>query len=78
MNGIFGRKSGTIEGFKYSDAIKDSGLTWDEKTFTTCIKDPKEAMPGNKMAFPGLMDEKDVADLTAFLKQFDKAPVPPH
>ena len=72
LNGIFGRKAGSIEGFKYSDANKDSGLTWDDKTFATYIKDPKAAMPGNKMAFVGIKDEKDVADLMAFLKQYDE------
>lgn len=73
LNGIFGRKAGSIEGFKYSDANKDSGLIWDDKTFATYIKDPKAAMPGNKMAFVGVKDDKDVADLMAFLKQYDEA-----
>lgn len=73
LNGIFGRKAGSIEGFKYSDANKESGLTWDDKTFATYIKDPKAAMPGNKMAFVGVKDDKDVADLIMFLKQFDEA-----
>src|SRR5690606_18732932 len=71
LNGLFGRKSGSIEGFNYSDANKSSGIVWDEKTFANYIRDPKAAMPGTKMVFPGLKDEKDVADLTAFLKQYD-------
>jgi cytochrome c len=73
LNGLFGRKAGTIEGFSYSEANKSSGLTWDEATFAKYIKDPRGAMPGNKMAFVGLKNEKDVADLIAFLKQFDAA-----
>ena len=73
LNGIFGRKAGSIEGFKYSDANKESGLTWDDTTFATYIKDPKAAMPGNKMAFVGVKDDKDIADLIMFLKQFDEA-----
>jgi cytochrome c len=72
LNGLFGRTSGTIEGFNYSDANKAAKLVWDDKTFATYIKDPRAAMPGNKMAFAGVKDEKDVADLTAYLKQFDK------
>jgi cytochrome c len=72
LNGLFGRTSGTIEGFNYSDANKAAKLVWDDKTFATYIKDPRAAMPGNKMAFAGIKDEKDVADLTAYLKQFDK------
>ncbi len=70
MNGIIGRKSGLIEGFNYSEANKNSGLTWDKATFLNYIKDPKAAMPGNKMAFAGVKDEKDAADLFAYLEQF--------
>lgn len=73
LNGIFGRKAGTVEGFPYSDANKGSGVTWDEATFTKYIKDPRAFMPGNKMAFAGLKDDLDIADLIAFLKQYDAA-----
>lgn len=71
LNGLFGRKAGTIEGFAYSEANKASGLVWDETNFTTYIKNPRAAMPGNKMAFAGLKDDEDIADLVSFLKQFD-------
>ncbi len=71
LNGLFGRKAGSIEGFAYSDANKKSGVVWDETTFKKYITDPRAAMPGNKMAFAGLKDEKDVADLIAYLKTFD-------
>ena len=67
------QEPGQLQGFKYSDANKESGLTWDDKTFATYIKDPKAAMPGNKMAFVGIKDEKDVADLMAYLKQYNEA-----
>ncbi len=70
MNAIIGRKSGLIEGFNYSEANKNSGLTWDKATFLNYIKDPKAAMPGTKMAFAGVKDEKDAADLFAYLEQF--------
>ena len=70
LNGLFGRKSGSVEGFNYSESNKNSGVTWDEATFAKYIADPKAFMPGNKMAFAGLKDEKDVKDITAFLKQF--------
>ena len=73
LNGLFGRKSGTIEGFTYSDANKGSGVTWDEPTFASYITDPRAFMPGNKMAFKGLKDPDDVKDLIAFLKQYDAA-----
>jgi len=71
LNGLFGRKAGSVEGFAYSEANKNSGVTWDESNFAGYIKDPKAAMPGNKMAYAGLQDAQDIADLTAYLQQFD-------
>jgi cytochrome c len=70
LNGLFGRKAGTIEGFNYSDANKSSGITWDEATFREYIKNPKAKIPNTKMVFVGLSDERDIEDLLAFLKQF--------
>jgi cytochrome c len=67
MVGIMGRKSGSVEGFNYSEANKNSGITWDEKTFKEYIIDPKKKIPGTKMVFAGLPDEKDRNDLTAYL-----------
>jgi cytochrome c len=71
LNGLFGRKSGTIEGYNYSAANKNSGITWDEAVFSEYIKDPKAKIPGTKMTYPGLKDEQRIKDLIAFLKQFD-------
>jgi cytochrome c len=71
LNGLFGRKSGTIEGFSYSPANKNSGITWDEATFREYIRDPKAKIPGTKMTFPGLKDPKQIDDVVAYLKQFD-------
>ncbi|MGE0768324.1 MAG: cytochrome c family protein [Hyphomicrobiaceae bacterium] len=71
LNGLIGRKAGTIEGFNYSDANKNSGVTWDEESFAKYIRDPRAAIPGTKMAFAGLKDAEDIKDLTAFLKQYD-------
>ena len=70
LNGLLGRKAGTIEGFNYSEANKTSGITWDEATFREYIKNPKTKIPNTKMVFVGLSDEKDIEDLLAFLKQF--------
>ena len=72
LNGLNGRKSGTAEGYNYSDANKNSGITWDEATFKEYIKDPKAKIPGTKMIFAGIKNEKEIADLTAFLRQFGK------
>ena len=73
LNGLFGRKAGTVEGYNYSPANKNSGLTWDEATFAEYIKDPKAKVPGTKMVYAGLKDEQRIKDLTAYLKQFDAA-----
>ena len=75
LNGLFGRKAGTVQGYSYSEANKKSGLTWDEATFRDYIKDPKAKIPGTKMVYAGLKDEKRVSDLIAHLHTFDTAPV---
>ena len=70
LNGVIGRKAGTVEGYNYSDANKNSGLTWDEATFKEYIKNPKAKVPGTKMIFPGLTTDKEIDDIFAYLKQF--------
>jgi cytochrome c len=70
LNGIVGRKAGTFAGYNYSDANKNSGLTWDEPTFREYIKDPKAKIPGTKMVYAGLKDEQKISDLFAYLKQY--------
>ena len=72
LNGLAGRKSGTVAGYSYTDANKNSGLTWDEATFKEYIKDPKAKIPGTKMAFAGIKKETEINDLWAFVSQFDK------
>ena len=75
LNGLFGRKAGSVEGYKYSEANKNSGITWTDEEFTKYIQDPKAVVPGTKMAFAGVKDEKKIKDLIAYLHTFDKAPV---
>jgi cytochrome c len=70
LNGIVGRKAGTFAGYAYSDANKNSGLTWDEPTFREYIKDPKAKVPGTKMIYAGLKDEQKISDLLAYLQQY--------
>lgn len=72
LNGLFGRKSGTIEGYSYSEANKNAAITWDDAVFADYIKDPKAKVPGTKMVFAGIKNEQEIKDLTAFLKQFGK------
>jgi cytochrome c len=71
LNGIDGRHSGTAPDYNYSDANKNSGIVWNEATFLEYIKDPRAKIPGTKMIFPGIKDEKEAGNLWAFLKQFD-------
>ena len=70
LNGLVGRKAGSVEGYNYSEANKGSGITWDEATLDVYLTDPKAKVPGTKMAFPGLPNEKDRADVIAYLSTF--------
>jgi cytochrome c len=72
LNGLDGRKSGTAPDFSYSDANKNSGITWNEAQFKDYIKDPKTKIPGTKIKFAGIKNEKEADDLWAFLAQYDK------
>jgi cytochrome c len=72
LNGLDGRQAGTLPGFNYSDANKNSGITWGDATFADYIKAPMQRMPGTRMAFAGIKDEKDIANLWAYLKQFSE------
>src|SRR5438552_6229589 len=72
LNGLDGRHSGTAEGYSYSDANKNSGITWNEAQFKDYIKDPKAKIPDTKMVFAGIKNEKEAGDLWAFLARYDK------
>ena len=71
LNGLFGRHSGSIEGYNYSDANKNSGITWNETVFAEYIKDPRAKIPGTKMIFPGIKNEGEAKSLWAYIKQYD-------
>ena len=71
LNGLIGRAAGSAPGYRYSSAMKSSGLTWDEATFAKYIADPRGTVPGNKMTYAGLKDPTDVANLTAYLGSFN-------
>jgi cytochrome c len=72
LNGLDGRKSGTVEGYTYTDANKNSGITWNKDVFLEYIKDPKAKIPGTKMVFAGIKNEKESGDLWAYVSSFDK------
>jgi cytochrome c len=69
LNGVVGRKSGSYPGYGYSDANKNSGITWDEATLMEYLKNPRAKVPGTKMLFPGLKRDDDIVNVIAFLKQ---------
>ena len=70
LNGLIGRKSGSVEGYNYSEANKTSGLTWDEDTFREYIKNPKAKIPGTKMVFAGIPKDEEIDNLIAYFKTF--------
>ena len=72
LNGLEGRKSGTIPEYSYSDANKKADITWSEASFKDYIQNPMAKVPGTKMAFAGIKNEKEINDLWAFLAQYDK------
>jgi cytochrome c len=71
LNGLIGRKNGSVPNYNYSDADKNSGITWDEATLKEYLVSPKAKIPGTKMIFAGLPKEDDRDNLVAYLAQFD-------
>ena len=72
LHGLFGRKTGQVEGFSYTDANKQKGITWDTDTLFTYLENPKKYIPGTKMAFGGLKKAKDRNDLITHLQEATK------
>lgn len=72
LNGLDGRKSGSVAGYNYSDANKGSGITWDEANFLDYIKDPKAKIPNTKMVFAGIKKEDEANALWAYIAKYDK------
>jgi cytochrome c len=68
MVGIFGREAGAVEGFNYSDAMANSGIVWDEETIAAYLADPRGYIAGNRMAFAGLRNPEQIADVIAYMK----------
>jgi cytochrome c len=69
LHGVVGRKAGSAEGFNYSSAMQEANVVWDEGTLSEYLADPRAFIPGNRMAFPGLRDEGQRADVIAYLRQ---------
>ncbi len=69
LAGVFGRTAGSVEGFRYSKGMKDSGIVWDAETLDQFLTKPKDFVPKTRMSFPGLKKEQDRADLIAYLME---------
>lgn len=67
--GFLGRAAGAVEGFRYSKAMLESGIVWDEDVLDRYLKKPKDIVPRTKMAFPGLRRDQERADVIAYLKE---------
>jgi cytochrome c len=70
LNGLDGRHSGSVAGYSYTAANKNSGVVWNAESFAEYIKGPRAKIPGTKMIFAGIRNEKEIADLWAYLAQF--------
>ena len=70
LNGLFGRRAGSTADFKYSDAMTRSGIVWDDRTLSAFLRDPDKTVPGTKMRFWGIHDEKDMTALLGYLRTF--------
>ena len=72
--GLFGRRAGSLDDYSYSDAMRGSGIVWDETTLDQFLTAPRKFIPGTKMPFAGITDAQERADLIAYLKQATASP----
>jgi cytochrome c len=69
LHGVFGRRAGALEDFRYSPALKKSGITWSKQTLDEYVADPQKAVPANRMPYGGMPEARDRADLMDYLQQ---------
>lgn len=72
LHGIIGQKAGTVPGYNFSAAMKNSKVVWNADTLQKYLSDPQKFIPGNKMPFPGIKDKTQLQNLIAYLKQATK------
>ena len=72
--GLLGRRAGSVPGFAYSRAMKDSGIVWDEVALDRFLADPTGTVPGTTMTYAGIPEAQSRADLIAYLKQANGTP----
>ena len=68
LKGVFGRRSASLDGFRYSNPMKRANLVWDEDNLRAYIRDPQGKVKGNRMPYGGMSDPRDVDDVIAYLK----------
>jgi cytochrome c len=73
LNGLVGRRAGGTDDFAYSEAMKTSGIVWDERTLAAFLRDPDKTVPGTKMRFWGIHDEREMAALLGYLRTYQNA-----
>ena len=69
LHGLLGRRAGAQDNFRYSPAMKRSGITWNAQTLDSFISDPQKAVPANRMPYSGMAEAKDRADLILYLQE---------
>jgi cytochrome c len=68
LHGVFGRRAGALENFRYSPALKRSAITWTPQALDGYIADPQKAVPANRMPYAGMPDARDRADLISYME----------
>ena len=71
LNGVVGRKAGSLDDYPYSSAVKASGIIWDEAKLAQWLHSPRALVPGTRMTFAGISKDDDIANVIAYLKTFD-------
>ena len=69
LHGVIGRRAGALDDFRYSPALKKSGITWSRQTLDAYVMDPQKAVPANRMPYAGMVDARDRADLIDYVQQ---------
>jgi cytochrome c len=70
LNGIFGRRAGSTPDYRYSPEMQKSGIVWTDKTLSAFLRAPSDVVPGTRMRFWGIGDQKQIDNLLAYLRTF--------
>ena len=73
LNGVVGRQAGSLPGYQFSEAMKNSGVVWTPETLAAYIEAPKKVVKGTRMIFWGISDQEKIDNLLAYLETFQDA-----